>query len=590
MANNTQEPKNFFCLQEQEQQERREEDWCFKCKEGGDLVICDHRNCAKAYHPDCVGKDDSFFANAKAKYWVCDRHHCFKCYKPPKFYCLGCPIAVCKRCLDGSEFTVVKGVKGLCDDCSELVEMIEQNLEHDSEGNKITFDDRETCECLFKEYWEIIKVEEGLTGDDVTAAQHNYKKGNRLMEHESFSEGEEENQNDSMSPDSDEDFKPAKRKRSNSEKFKRWSFSKGEEDRQNGCMSLDSDEDCNPSKSKKSNPEEFMGWGSKPLINFLVSIGKYEREPLTQWSVKSLIYEYIKVKNLLHPKDKRKFLPDEKLFPIFRKKVVPKTEIYALLEFHFAKKLDGSSGETSDDQVKKGSTGKHPNDPTESMESKLSRLIGKPLLKKGDLFTKPSRFASINATNLNLIYLKQSLLVELSEHTESFTGKVVGTFVRAKVDSNNARQGKSHHLVRVLGVVCDEKSNAVLLQVSLMSEAIPISKLSDEDFKEQDCEDLRQKVEIGLLPKLTVVELKEKAKSLHEDITKHRIRKRLVQLQNQIDRANLSGRNRQYPFYERERLERSLEQEQVLKCEPSICIEYIEARYDDTEETDTQDQ
>ncbi|KAG4916980.1 hypothetical protein JHK87_054537 [Glycine soja] len=43
--------------------------------------------------------------------------------------------------------------------------------------NKITLDDTETYESLFKEYWEIIKVKEGLTSGDILAALPNYKKG-----------------------------------------------------------------------------------------------------------------------------------------------------------------------------------------------------------------------------------------------------------------------------------------------------------------------------------------------------------------------------------------------------------------------------
>ena len=61
-------------------------------------------------------------------------HYCYNCNKSSKFYCLGCPNAVCKKCFAASEFTIVRGDKGLCCDCMELVVIIEQNLEHDSEG------------------------------------------------------------------------------------------------------------------------------------------------------------------------------------------------------------------------------------------------------------------------------------------------------------------------------------------------------------------------------------------------------------------------------------------------------------------------
>ncbi|RDX60494.1 Zinc finger CCCH domain-containing protein 19, partial [Mucuna pruriens] len=542
MADNREKDKTIICLDEEEeeqqhQQQQRGEEWCFECKDGGQLIICDHQKCGKVYHPHCVGKDDSFFDTVK--FWLCGRHFCDDCNEPPRFYCLGCPNALCKKCASASsEFFLVRGVKGLCIDCLDLVEIIEENLDHDSEGNKITLDDRETYECLFKEYWEIIKVKEGLSSDGILDARSNYKKGKRKLHCKKFSYGEEEKQNDSMSWDSDEGYKPAKRKRYNSEKF--------------------------------------VGWGSKPLISFLAFIGKYETEPLTIWAVSSLIHEYIKENNLHHPKYKGKFLPDERLFPIFRKKVMSKCQIYPLLECHFAKKLDDSDVEKNDDQIKNIYTDKPLNDQTTSLQSRLSSLIGKPPLKKGDFFIKRSRFASINTNNINLIYLKRSLVLELSKQPETFMGKVVGTFVRAKVDSNDSRQRKSHHLVRVLGVVFDERSNGTLLQVAFMAKAIPISELSDEEFTEQECEDLRQKVKFSLLPKLTVVEVEEKAKSLHEDITKHSIRTRLVYLQNRIDRANLRGRN--------EKLEQSWKQEQPLRCMASVQPELIEAKCDDSED------
>ena len=274
--------------------------------------------------------------------------------------------------------------------------------------NKISVDGRETYEGLFKEYWEIIKANEGLTIDNVSAALTNNKKVMNSLLRRNVNEGEEEKQNDSVSWDGDEDYMG---------KLK-------------------------STKRKMSNSLEFLGWGSKPLLSFLASIGKYHTEPLTQWCVRSLIYEYIKEKNLYHPKDKKKFLPDEKLFPIFRKKVVSQNQIYPLLEFHFAEKLDDRDGEENNDQ-------------TPCMESRLSGLIGKPLLKKGDLFIKASCFVSISASNINLIYLKRSLVLELSKQLESFMGKVVGAFVRVKEESSDCRQMKSHHLVRVVGSKLD---------------------------------------------------------------------------------------------------------------------------------------
>ncbi|RVX05771.1 hypothetical protein CK203_023767 [Vitis vinifera] len=44
------------------------------------------------------------------------------------------------------------------------------------------------------------------------------------------------------------------------------------------------------------------------------------------------------------------------------------------------------------------------------------------------------------------------------------------------------------------------------------------------------------------------VEFEEKARSLHEDITKHWIKKELSRLQNLIDRANEKGCRSEYPL------------------------------------------
>ncbi|BAT87926.1 hypothetical protein VIGAN_05135100 [Vigna angularis var. angularis] len=641
-----------------EKEEKPSEEWCFGCKDGGQMIICDHPNCWKVYHPICVGKDAAFFDNVKS--WFCGRHVCFQCNEPSRFYCLGCPIGVCRKCFAASEeFTVVRGVKGLCIDCWKLMEIVEQNLDHDSNGNKIALNDRETYECLFKEYWEIIKVEERLTSADVFAAQPDFRTCKHFQHHKKNSKGEEKEVQNGLkegwrsdavfaaSPDYkkfdsllhhkkvsnvEEDQNEVKEgftadvtfaARAEYKKFKSFKHHKkiskveeeeeeesedeeeseegeeedeeeeseeGEEEEEseegNGLMSLSSDEDSKPAKRKRSNSEEFVGWRSKPLISFLASIGKHETEPLTKWNVNSLIHEYIKEKSLDHPRYKGKFLPDERLFPIFRKKVVSKRDIYYLLEFHIAKKMEDSFEDENNVQISNSSLDEHLIAKNSCTRSNLSTLIGKPPLKKGDFFIKHSHFASINAHNIKLIYLKRSLLLELSKQPESFLGKIVGTFVRARMDSDDSRQRKSYHLVRVLGVEFDEISNRTLLQVSLMPKAIAISELSDEDFTEQECEDLQQKVKTSLLPKLTVAEVQEKAESLHEDITKHSFTTRLVHLQNQIDRANLRGRNREKIalLEERERLEKSWKQEQPLKSVPSVRAELVEAKCGDSED------
>ncbi|GKV21057.1 hypothetical protein SLEP1_g31083 [Rubroshorea leprosula] len=53
--------KNSKALGRAPSRKKAEEDVCFICYDGGDLVLCDRRGCPKAYHSSCVGRDEAFF-------------------------------------------------------------------------------------------------------------------------------------------------------------------------------------------------------------------------------------------------------------------------------------------------------------------------------------------------------------------------------------------------------------------------------------------------------------------------------------------------------------------------------------------------
>nr|XP_023928281.1 uncharacterized protein At5g08430-like [Quercus suber] len=92
-------------------------------------------------------------------------------------------------------------------------------------------------------------------------------------------------------------------------------------------------------------------------------------------------------------------------------------------------------------------------------------------------------------------------------------------------------------------------------------------------------------VENGLLKKPTVVELEQKARSLHEDITKHWIEMELVKLQKCIDRANEKGwRAELFQYLDKiELLKKPSEQERLLKQEPKVIAEMVELRSDSSD-------
>ncbi|KAH9684794.1 hypothetical protein KPL70_013666 [Citrus sinensis] len=129
------------------------ENWCYVCKDGGKLRLCDHLRCPKVYHSECVDKDESFLV-AETK-WTC----------------------ICKTCLYDAQFAVVKRNKGFCNSCLELAWLIETNKDVKSVGCNIDVNHPKTTDYFFNGYWQTIKQKEGLTSKNVILAYDLSKKG-----------------------------------------------------------------------------------------------------------------------------------------------------------------------------------------------------------------------------------------------------------------------------------------------------------------------------------------------------------------------------------------------------------------------------
>ncbi|XP_062087072.1 uncharacterized protein At5g08430-like [Humulus lupulus] len=517
------------------------EDWCFLCKEGGQLLICDYGICLKVYHPYCVGKDDSCLENGE--HWFCGRHSCLMCHKTSKFQCFCCPNAFCAKCISSAEFVLVRDDNGFCKECLNLILLAEQDEVYDSNGVKIDFKDRETREGLFKEYWDIVKEKESLIPDDIHAADKRLKK----------------NENQQQGPVSTKIY---------------W----GEED--DDFIVVESNKDVVKRKplckSKISKKQEFIGWGSKPLIEFLKSIGKDTTKQMSQYEVDAIVKVYIQEKSLFHPEDKRKVLCDGRLYSVFRKKSLIKKKIYFLLDAHFAKNLDKSESSEYIDGDEENLQDKYQN---VVMSCKKQRTVSPDRKYYEEEAVRRSCFASIVSDNIKLIYLRRSLVEELSKQPENFEEKLVGSFVRVKTDHRDYQQKNSHQLLPVTGVI-RSFAGEILLKFSRMHsiEDFRICMLSDSDFTEEECQDLREKIKVGALEKLTIVELEEKAKILHADITKQWIKRELIFLKNCINHANEKGRRRELLEYleQRERLENPSEQEKLLLEVPKVIAEALE--------------
>lgn len=284
---------------------------------------------------------------------------------------------------------------------------------------KVDFKDRDTYEGLFKEYWEIIKEKEGLTLDDVYTAKAKMKKSENFWSCSgSMMFGDDEKEDELIISDCDldemEEYKPLRKRR--------W-----------------------------SKAQDFIGWASKPLLEFLKSLGKDITKRLSQYDVDCMIAEYIRENNLGDPENKKRVVCDEKLHSLFRKKSVFKNRIYKLLDIHFAENLLQLEEEEFEDKDKSSLRDKNDNLKVSCKNQITVSTDKKSPEVEVESIVQPTGYASIVAENINLVYLRRSLVEELLKHHESFEGKVVGSFVKVKTDTRDYLQKTSHQLLRVTG-------------------------------------------------------------------------------------------------------------------------------------------
>ncbi|KFP76905.1 Histone-lysine N-methyltransferase NSD3, partial [Apaloderma vittatum] len=73
------------------EQKQMHEDNCFQCGDGGELVMCDKKDCPKAYHLLCLNLTQPPFGK-----WECPWHQCNICSNPAVSFCEFCPHSFCK--------------------------------------------------------------------------------------------------------------------------------------------------------------------------------------------------------------------------------------------------------------------------------------------------------------------------------------------------------------------------------------------------------------------------------------------------------------------------------------------------------------
>ncbi|RHN68054.1 putative chromatin regulator PHD family [Medicago truncatula] len=408
------------------------ESFCFICKDGGDMRICDFRNCLKTYHAECLGKDDSFLTNDDN--WCCGSHYCNGCHGASKFMCLCCPIAFCRKCFHGAEFALVKRNRGFCRHCSKLAYLIEKNVDVDSDGEKVDMKDPDTQESYFFDYYQIIKKKEGLNSQQVYFARDTIINRKNKCDPYEIGEGEDDTGESDVSNFIDSDYddlddtagvKSVRRKKNCIKKLKLLN-----------------------QKVEKDKKKDFVGWGSRSLVDFLKNIGEDTTKAFSEIDVASIISKYCHKNQLFDPKKKKKVICDANLETLLRRKSVNKNNIQKLLASHFVDNFEETDGiiSSSEERDNGNEAFKFPkqrnlNSTTKPCQNLLSQ-------------EQPSGFAAIINSNIKLVYLRRTLIDELLKKPETFDVKVLGSFVRIKSDRNDYLQKNSHLLVQVIGNLC----------------------------------------------------------------------------------------------------------------------------------------
>uniref|UniRef100_M1CBK3 Zinc finger family protein n=1 Tax=Solanum tuberosum TaxID=4113 RepID=M1CBK3_SOLTU len=419
-------------------------------------------------------------------------------------------LAVCSRCIGRINFVLLKGKHGFCNNCLKLALLVEEDRNIDSDGESVDLRDRETYEGLFKEYYEIVKEKEGFDKNSLLAGKAKLNK-EKICQISSDSDKRSEEENE-HSEEEDEQISSDN-----------GDFSDGEPQKKRLKKKRCTQQKTKMQRSVNSKKKVFVGWGSKALIDFLQFIGQDTREKLSQYDVTSIVTKYIKEHNLIHPVKKRRILCDVQLQAVFGKKVVNRHRIFSLLESHFLENEEQLQKDELDHDLE--------DDDTEILVApKTEKKVEQKKISSIWYSTAAqSQYAALIPENIKLVYLKRSLVQEMIKQPEFIETKIIGSFVRLKLDPRDYEQRNSHQLVQIAGIKLrssDKCNSETLIQVSNMARDVSLTMLSDDEFCKEECDDLKEKVKAGLLEKLTIVELEQKAKILHEDITKHHLEKR----------------------------------------------------------------
>ncbi|OEL26849.1 Zinc finger CCCH domain-containing protein 44 [Dichanthelium oligosanthes] len=532
-----------------------EEVVCFICFDGGDLVVCDRRGCPKVYHPACIKRDASFF-RSRGK-WDCGWHICSSCEKAVQYMCYTCTYSVCKGCIKQGKFFGVRGNKGFCDTCFGTILLIESKDDGAKVG--VDFDDKNSWEYLFKLYWLDVKGKHLLTLDELISAKSCWTvpttAGSRREKEESSDELYDANDHQ----DASFDISSRKRRRNNSSGNRGRKRKKDSDITATKCeISINSSESFpNGSTSEGASLLGVTKWASSELLEFIQHMRNGDSSYISQYDVQILLLEYINQNNLRDPHKKSQIICDTRLSNLFKKPRVARFEMLKLLEKHYLVKqtptLNADSQRAIDSDSAEVDTGGY-NELTAKLGSDKRRKAHKKIQREPT--TNLEDYAAIDMHNINLIYLRRSVLEDLINDDAAFSDKIAGAFVRIRISGLGNKQDM-YRLVKVVGThkvaerySVGKKTTDYALEISNLDkkEVITMDTISNHDFTEEECKRLRQSMKFGLTTRLKVGDIYEKAKIFHSLRFKDWLESEKQRLSHLRDRASETGRRKEYPF------------------------------------------
>ncbi|KAL0344307.1 UNVERIFIED_CONTAM: Zinc finger CCCH domain-containing protein 44 [Sesamum angustifolium] len=191
-----------------------------------------------------------------------------------------------------------------------------------------------------------------------------------------------------------------------------------------------------------------------------------------------------------------------------------------------------------------------------------------------------NEYAAIDVHNINLIYLRRNLMEHHIED-KNFNDKVIGSIVRIRISSID-QMPDVYRLVQVVGItkvaepykIGDRTADFMLEVLNLdKKEVVSIDAISNQEFTEDECRQLRQSIRCGLVKQFTVGELQKKAMALQPVRINDWLEAEILQLNHLRDRASEKGHKLQL-LKSPEEHQRRLSEVPEIHADPKMSPDY----------------